>query len=92
MEHLPTPNAKEVTEFQKLYLQEFGVPLTDEEASDAATRVLQLFVLTSPKLYEHFEELKTEPKLATPNEQVKSDTQTRQKPPKRNVDGIGRRI
>lgn len=87
MEHIPKPNAKEIKQFKKLYLQKFGVDLTDEEATDAATRLLQVFVLTSPKVYEHFN--------GSPNELDKTGELERPprtpNTPKPSVDGVTRR-
>ncbi len=42
---LPIPNEKEVTKFAELYEKRVGVKLSGEEATDAAIRLAQLFVL-----------------------------------------------
>ncbi len=44
--NLPTPNADEVAEFKCLYLKRFGIELTDDEALDQATRLIQYVFLT----------------------------------------------
>jgi hypothetical protein len=43
--NLPTPTPQEVEEFKELYLRKYKKQLTDEEAWDAATRVLRLFYM-----------------------------------------------
>ena len=45
--NLPVPTAQEVAAFKALYLAEFGVALTDEQAWEAASRTLQLFYLAT---------------------------------------------
>lgn len=42
---LPIPNAEEVEKFKELYLKEFGVELTGEEALEVSMCTLQLFYL-----------------------------------------------
>lgn len=42
---LPVPSQKEVQEFRALYFRRFGVRLSPEEASEVATRFLQLYFL-----------------------------------------------
>lgn len=49
--YLPVPNDKEVQRFKLLYKERFSVTLTDAEALDTATRLLQLFYLTSHAIY-----------------------------------------
>ena len=48
---VPVPNEKEILAFQDLYEQKFSEKLSFEEARDAATRLLQLFFLTSHAIY-----------------------------------------
>lgn len=50
--YLPTPNGKEVEGLKKLAKELLGLEMTDAEAHDGATRLLQLVVLTSPDLQE----------------------------------------
>lgn len=42
---LPLANPIQVESFRNLYLQEFGVNLTEEEARDVAQRFLNLYFL-----------------------------------------------
>jgi hypothetical protein len=43
---LPVPTSKEVEEFKSLYLSHHGIELTDDEALDAATQLIQYVWLT----------------------------------------------
>jgi|GEM_PF-3166260 len=43
--NLPFPTAPAVQEFQTLYRAEFGIALSDDEAWEAATLILQLYYL-----------------------------------------------
>lgn len=43
---LPVPNAEEVTRMQALYLEEFGVELSREQAYDVLRNVMQFIYLT----------------------------------------------
>ena len=49
--HLPSPNAKEVQEFKRLYKERFGVELTDTEALDTVIRLAHLFTLLNSDLF-----------------------------------------
>lgn len=42
---LPIPNAEEVEKFKELYMQEFDVELTGEQALEVSMCVMQLFYL-----------------------------------------------
>jgi hypothetical protein len=44
---LPTPTPAEVAEFKRLYEEDTGTGLTDEEAWEASTRMLRLFCLAT---------------------------------------------
>jgi hypothetical protein len=48
---LPLPTAQEISEFRALYQAEFGVVLSENEATEAATRTLQLFYLATYGLH-----------------------------------------
>ena len=45
------PKDKEVQELKKLSKEHFGMEMTDDEALDAAIRLVHFFVLTSPELF-----------------------------------------
>ena len=48
---LPVPNADEVERFKDLYKRRLNVTLSDEEALDAATRLVQLACLMNNAIY-----------------------------------------
>lgn len=43
--HLPSPTQQEITEFQELYLEEFGVELTIEQALELGSNLMQFVYL-----------------------------------------------
>lgn len=101
---MPKPNPKEIKAFNKLYFKQYGEKLSDAEAEDAATRLLQVFVLTSPKLYdlyngspqdlpseESVEQTKPKQSKKDPPIKTKPDKPIEPTPPKRSVDGIARK-
>lgn len=45
------PSDKEIEEFRKLYEQQFGIELSDEEAADTARRLVQLVSLLNLELF-----------------------------------------
>ena len=53
--NLPVPNAKEVEQFKRLYLEHKGVELGDAEALELSTRFLQFFYfgITKPQCDTH---------------------------------------
>jgi hypothetical protein len=48
---LPIPDSDEVRNFQILYKERFGVTLTNDEALDTATRLVQLVCLLNDAIY-----------------------------------------
>lgn len=105
MERMPKPNPKEIKAFQKLYFKQYGEKLSDADAEDAAIRFLQMFVMTSPKLYdlyngspedappeEPINPPKPKPTKKVPPIKPKPDKSVEPKPPKRSVDGLKRRV
>lgn len=97
------PSPEEIKAFQKLYFKEYGEKLSDGDAEDAAIRFLQMFALTSPKLYDLYNgspedappEEPIKPPKPKPTKKVppitKPDKSVEPKPPKRSVDGLRRR-
>ncbi len=48
---LPVPNREEALEFRTLYKEAFNVTLTEEQALDAATRIVQLVCLLGDEIH-----------------------------------------
>jgi predicted RecA/RadA family phage recombinase len=46
MLHLPTPNADDIAEFKKLYLEDKGIELSNEEALGKIIGLLHILALT----------------------------------------------